>query len=397
MGARDAGRRLLVGVASLALLAGCGASATPTPKPATATPASVPSMVATPAPTQAVAATTPAAAATPVPSSGPAGSMTTGRAWHTGTLLPDGRVLLTGGYDISAELYDPASRGFSATGSLPADLSNHTASLLADGRVLVAGGGPGGSPLALAELYDPRTGTFSPTGPMTVARTSQTATVLADGRVLIAGGDTAHGNATQTTLASAEGTTPTQHVQPDRLDVDPSHVRHRHSARRRPGPHRRRQPRRLGYGLQSCLGRAVRPRDRHFSATGSMHKARCDATSTLLPDGRVLVAGGFFISAGAGMDASAELYDPKTGHIQPDRPDGDRSRLAHRHAAPDGRVLVTGGVSGAFRVQRRLGRAVRPEDRHVQPDRLDGGGPGRPHRRSSRRRAGPRRRGLRVR
>ena len=65
----------------------------------------------------------------------------------------------------------------------------HTATLLSDGRVLVAGGFPGGNAvLASAELYDPSSGTFSPAGSMTTARRSDTATLLSDGLVLIAGG-----------------------------------------------------------------------------------------------------------------------------------------------------------------------------------------------------------------
>jgi len=103
--------------------------------------------------------------ATPVPT-------TLHRESATLTSLLDGRVLLAGGRTdqhadatvqtivSSAELYDPVTRSFAATGSLGASRLGASATRLGDGRVLVVGGGgpPG------AELYDPRTGTFTPTG-----------------------------------------------------------------------------------------------------------------------------------------------------------------------------------------------------------------------------------------
>jgi hypothetical protein len=112
-----------------------------------------------------------------------------------GTLLQDGRVLMTGEdtshSQSSAEIFDPKTATFSPTGS-PSDLgSGHTATLLADGRVLIVGGQPNrvsGVPLASAELFDPATGTFISTGPMAVARFDHTAVLLADGRVLVTGG-----------------------------------------------------------------------------------------------------------------------------------------------------------------------------------------------------------------
>ncbi len=65
----------------------------------------------------------------------------------------------------------------------------HTATILPNGKVLIAGGGTDPSvPLASAELYDPVSKTFSPTGSMGTARAYHTATILPDGMVLIAGG-----------------------------------------------------------------------------------------------------------------------------------------------------------------------------------------------------------------
>jgi hypothetical protein len=85
--------------------------------------------------------------------------MSTSREEHTATLLPNGKVLVTGGYNgsylASAELYDPATGLWTTTGSLNAARYLHTATLLPTGQVLVAGGSPNASSaLSSAELYD---------------------------------------------------------------------------------------------------------------------------------------------------------------------------------------------------------------------------------------------------
>jgi len=131
----------------------------------------------------------------------PTGSLGTARGFHTATRLPDGRVLIAGGdvagwddegpFLASAEIYDPTTGTFSPTGPLAEGRSYHAATLLPDGRVLISGGvtrGTDPTSLASAELFDPTTGTFSPTGPMTDGRVYHTATVLSDGRVLVTGG-----------------------------------------------------------------------------------------------------------------------------------------------------------------------------------------------------------------
>ena len=103
-------------------------------------------------------------------------------------MLVAGGYNLTDGYLASAELYDPASGTWTATGSLATARDHHTATLLPNGKVLVAGGFNNSEHLASAELYDPASGTWTATGSLATARYGHTATLLPNGKVLVAGG-----------------------------------------------------------------------------------------------------------------------------------------------------------------------------------------------------------------
>ena len=90
------------------------------------------------------------------------------RETHTATILADGRVLITGGFDsdlmalASAEVFDPATGNWTRTGDTVVGRAQHTAALLNDGRVLVIGGlGPDYNLLNSVETYDPATGVWS--------------------------------------------------------------------------------------------------------------------------------------------------------------------------------------------------------------------------------------------
>jgi hypothetical protein len=197
------------------------------------------------------------------------------RLFSTATLLKDGRVLIVGGrkdgttasdeYDLkTAELYDPASGTFSATGSMSMPREGQTATLLPDGRVLVARGSasvdsPGLGSYTSAEIYNPVTGTFSVTGSMATGPQEDTATLLNDGRVLIAGGQVSGQNG----------------------------------------------------GLPNCSAELYDPATGTFSQIGNLRdKAAITSSATLLADGRVLLLGSEVDGSGNPDKNWAELYKP---------------------------------------------------------------------------------------
>ena len=276
------------------------------------------------------------------------GSMTEGRFSHTATLLPNGKVLVAGGgYAITgAELYDPSAGTFTPTGSMTVARECHTATLLPSGKVLVAGGTSVDSArsyvsVASAELYDPTAGTFTPTGSMTMTRSFHTATLLPNGKVLVAGGesyDLTSGNVDD--LASAELYDPSTGTFAATGSM--AEGKYNHTATL------------LSNGNVFIAGgyddraEVYNPSAGTFTATGSMAEWRDDHTATLLPSGKVLIIGGESVAGGGGYDdylASAELYDPSAGTFTAT---GSMTKVRRKHTAtllPNGKVLVVGGYA----------------------------------------------------
>lgn len=234
-----------------------------------------------------------------------AGKLAVARAGHTATVLPGGGVLVVGGGHgagaRTAELRKPEgtwdareteTQGWSLAGALADNRGLHTASLLPDGRVLVVGGiGDGNRGLASAEIWTPRSRTWRSVGRLHQARWNHAAVVLADGRVLVVGGWRS---------SSAQGT--------EALDST----------------------------------EVWDPKTERWSLTGALPAATAQLTASLLPDGRVLAAGG---KAEAGPADGNPIWDPKDGRWSKD---GAAGLSSYDHTASllaDGRIVAMGGVA----------------------------------------------------
>jgi N-acetylneuraminic acid mutarotase len=267
--------------------------------------------------------------------------------------LLNGKVLVVGGGDgskglNSAELYDPATETWSYTGGPAIARGNHTATLLASGKVLVTGGSNSDSlpgTLNSAELYDPVTGTWGATGSLISARGSHTATLLQDGKVLVAGG-TAGLLPDAELYDSATGTwSATGNL--DRGFDGQGRSRAGHEATLLAngkvlveGGFDEDDPNSTDPFIFSSA-EMYDPNTETWTGAGSMNTSRDSHTATLLEDGRVLVCGGHPLSPN-----SSELYDPAdgtwkfTGNLNK-----GRYYLGTATLLAGGKVLVAGGVT----------------------------------------------------
>jgi YVTN family beta-propeller protein len=231
--------------------------------------------------------------------------MSIARYGPTATLLNDGGVLVAGGIwtdaagnrtTNTAEIYYPASDTWLATGTMTAARYGHTATLLEDGRVLVVGGYTGvyasNSYFKSAEVYSPATNSWTAVPDMRgEEREGHTATRLLDGRVLVvAGGNYWHFTADAEIYNPAANSWSYANDAPSGLNW-PGLERYRH-------------------------------------------------TSTLLPDGRVLVAGGLW---GNTRLNSVAIFNPVTNGWVSGPYMSVARYLGRAISLANGQVLVTGG------------------------------------------------------
>jgi hypothetical protein len=300
----------------------------------------------------------PAALGAGAGSFGPTGSMGTARYAAVAAPLHDGRVLVAGGYYddgggdhylASAEVFNPATNTFSSAGvgTMGTPRRGAVAAPLPDGRVLVAGGSYNDGVdhyLASAEVFNPATGAFTPVNDMGSARVRAAAAPLPDGRVLVAGG-----NNGPTRLSSAEVFNPATGTFTPVNDMTTDRAR----AAAAPLPDGRVLISGGTNGAPLTSAEVFNPGTNSFSSAGlgAMSTARQAPAAAPLPDGRVLVSGGVFVEGVGGYQASAEVFNPATNSFSSAGIGAMGTARTGAVAAPlpDGRVLVAGGYDGSTR------------------------------------------------
>ena len=311
----------------------------------------------------------------------------------TSTALADGRVLFTGGLDLTgaptadAAIWDPAT-GTTTSLTMGTPRAGHAATLMTDGRVMVTGGfenvtidlsqvltnplsllGVFGGMLASTEFFDPGTGTFGPGPGMLEARALHTATAMPGGEVLVAGGMTLLPIVNLPTVSNTAYTyNPTLGLfgLPS-LFTGPRLL---HSAIAQPDGSVL-----LVGGLSIDLAEVIATGDLSklvigarddivrykegiffggWDDVGTMSEPRAGAGLALLPSGDVLAAGGFQLNLSSdltsldlGTTASADVYRDGVG-VSPTGAMGSARFLPLVASLVDGTVLIlAGGGAGA--------------------------------------------------
>ena len=226
---------------------------------------------------------------------------------YAATMLKSNNVFITGGW-----VYDPIRRTWSQTHRDPVYRQGPDAALLSNGDVLIVGGTNDPDEVVItpgAELYDPVTGAWRMTSSPNVLREWGTNTVLPDGSVFAAGGFS--------WVTQVDEYSRTTYPVPMRSSVS--------------------------YGA-----------DEIWQPSGDLNEARCCHTATLMPDGRVLVAGGEALQYQENASRtyaslrSAELYDPRNATWTNTAPLTIAPAWHTATLLKDGSVLVVGGLGGRW-------------------------------------------------
>jgi len=254
------------------------------------------------------------------------------RIFHTATLLSNGTVLVTGGPSNTAEIYNPQTGTWRYTlNPMNVARSYHTAVELLDGSVLVAGGT---STPTVAEIFDPIAETFTPTTAMNATHASSPGILLNDGRVLIITGSLTAG-ASEIYDAVANSWTVTASI-----PVGAAHMAGLGL------------PSGASFASGGNEGSSVDayPYVELYNASSdsvqtmaNMVVSRIDHRVTLLPDGTILITGG---SDSSYSLSSTEIYNvntPPNGQSQLSTSLSQARRDPTAALLPNGDVLVIGG------------------------------------------------------
>ncbi len=277
------------------------------------------------------------------------GSLSTTRAYHTATLLDNGKVLIAGGLDFSAtgfadktcELYDPSSGTFGATGAMTNARFFHTATKIGS-NVLVAGGstvGSGSASLNNSEIYNAGTGTWGTSRTMNVKRNLHRAALLSTGNVLVTGGNNDYNGTTYWK------STEIYNVSTNAWSLGPNMAAERseHSATPVGGGTSVLVVGGTTGGASLTSAELYRVSTNSWSSVPGSIYVGAGHTATLMQDGKVLVAGG---NTGSTDTTVAYLYNPSTNAFAAA---GTLATGRYRHAAAllfDGTVLQAGGRNG---------------------------------------------------
>jgi hypothetical protein len=271
------------------------------------------------------------------------------RASHSATLLPNGKVLIAGGfrkgpdtysqlYSGTTEIFDPSTWHFTYSGSMHVARCGQTATLLAGGReVLITGGNNDRPRLASAELYDIATGQWTPLPDMLAGREGHQAVLLNNGKVLIIGGAAdpkmgveLYNPATRKFEKGPQA--PFDLSGTPAISLADGRVL-------------------MAGGSESDKRRLTRvamvydPVSNRFARVGDLLEGRYKCGAALLPDGRALIIGGSDERDWKGKMRTTELFDPKTNTFSRG-PELNFERFKLTHAVitiKGGDLLVAGG------------------------------------------------------
>lgn len=231
--------------------------------------------------------------------------MATARQFPGSVVMQNGKVLIVGGTtptgDLnSADIFDPSTNTFTATGSMTYRRVRPYAAVLSSGKVIVMGGTNGGVPILPYEIYDPTTGLFTVSGAMLSNRANPAYTVMADGRILITGG----GSVSNALGKSAEIYSPVTGLSTASAGVMTDGRAAHTSTLLQNGQVL------VAGGNGIASADLYNPITDSFAATGPMALARINYNARLLPTGNVMILGG---SNTGTVTAQTELYDPGAG------------------------------------------------------------------------------------